>query len=154
MALTERSRAALFRGLSDVLDDEEAVGELLSYFPARDADEPASRDFVDARIANVEARISGVDGRIDGLDGRMDGLDGRIDGLAAKVEALGARMDAGFASVDARFASLEDRMVSGFTQVRAELRSDLHDEVRSFTRWAVGSIVAAVGLLVALGLIG
>ena len=72
MALTERRRAALFRGLSEMLDDEEAVGELLSFFPARDADEPASRDFVDARIANVEARISGVEARVMALEARMD----------------------------------------------------------------------------------
>jgi len=71
MALTERSRSALYRGLSDLLDDEEAVGEMLSNFAARDVDEPASRDFVDARIANVEARVAEVRGEVAGLEQRL-----------------------------------------------------------------------------------
>ncbi|NLV55506.1 MAG: hypothetical protein GXY13_07840, partial [Acidimicrobiales bacterium] len=53
MALSERSRSALCHGLSDVIGDEEAVGEMMSYFPARDVDEPATRDFVAAQIADV-----------------------------------------------------------------------------------------------------
>jgi len=126
MALTERSRAALFRGLSDLLDDEEAVGELLGYFPARDADEPASRDVVDARIGGLEARFDALDARIDALD---------------------VRMRAGFEIVDAR-------MATGFAEQREAMTSALHAEVRTMTRWAVGTIVAAVGLLVALGIIG
>ena len=64
MALTERSRSALFRGLSDVLDDEEAVGEMLSYFPARDTDEPASKDFIDARLSQMDARLSAMEARL------------------------------------------------------------------------------------------
>ncbi len=64
MAMTERSRAALFRGLSDMLDDEEAVGEMLSYFPARDVDEPASKDFIDARLSQMDARLSAMETRL------------------------------------------------------------------------------------------
>jgi hypothetical protein len=130
MALTERSRSALFRGLSEVLDDEEAVGELLSYFPTRDVDEPASRDFVDARIANVESHIAALEARISGVDGRVDALD--------------ARMRAGFESVDAR-------MQAGFAEQREAMASALHAEIRGLTRWAVGTIVAMFGLLIGLG---
>ena len=118
MALTERSRAALFRGLSEALDDEEAVGELLSYFPSRDVDEPASRDFVDARMSRLEASVT----------------------------ALEARMDAGFASVDARMAAL-------FAEQRESLAATMHAEIRTMTRWAVGTIIASAGLLLALGVV-
>lgn len=48
--MTERSRSTLYRGLVDLLDDEEAVGEMMSYFPARDAEEPATKEFVRAEI--------------------------------------------------------------------------------------------------------
>ena len=119
MALTERSRSALFRGLSDVLDDEEAVGELLSYFPTRDMDEPASRDFVDARFTAVDARL----------------------------DVLEARIEAGFESVDAR-------MRAGLAEHREATQAAMHAEIRSLTRWAVGTIVALFGLLIALGVIG
>jgi hypothetical protein len=57
MALTERSRSALYRGLSDLIDDEEAVGEMLSYFPARDTEEPASKEYIDARLSAMETRL-------------------------------------------------------------------------------------------------
>ncbi len=60
MALTERSRSAVYRGLSGIIDDEEAVGEMLSYFPARDVDEPAREDFVRAEIAGVRSEIADV----------------------------------------------------------------------------------------------
>jgi len=110
MALTERSRSALYRGLSDLLDDEEAVGEMLSNFAARDVDEPASRDFVDARIANVEARVAEVRGEVAGIRGEV--------------------------------ASLEQRLMTA-----------MHTEMRTMTQWTIGSMVAFVGVLVAVGLI-
>ena len=110
MALTERSRAALFRGLCDLLDDEEAVSELLSSFPARDADEPASRDFIDARFSQVDARFSEVDAR--------------------------------FSEVDAKLSALEQRLMVA-----------MHAEMRTMTQWTIGSMVAFVGILIALGVI-
>ena len=58
MALTERSRSALYQKLSDLLDEEEAVSQMLSYFPARDVDEPASKEHIDARLSQMEARLT------------------------------------------------------------------------------------------------
>ena len=55
MALTQRSRTFLYQRLTDTLEDEVAVGELLSYFPARDVEEPASTEFVAAQIAAYRA---------------------------------------------------------------------------------------------------
>ena len=71
MPMTERSRAALFRTLSALTDDEEAVGEMLSQFPARDADEPATKDFVRAEIADVRAEIADVRTEIHASANRM-----------------------------------------------------------------------------------
>ena len=50
MALTERNRSALYQGLSTIID-EEAVEEMLSYFPARDVEEPATKEFLRAETA-------------------------------------------------------------------------------------------------------
>jgi hypothetical protein len=55
MSLSERNRAALYHGLCTVIDDEEAVDEMLSHFPARDAEEPATKDFVRAEVATLRA---------------------------------------------------------------------------------------------------
>jgi len=51
MPLTERSRSALYQGLIVVIDDEQAVQEMLSSFPGREGDEPATKDFVRAELA-------------------------------------------------------------------------------------------------------
>jgi len=56
VALTERSRSALYRGFSTIAD-EEAVQEMLSYFPARDVEEPVTKEFLRAELSGVESSI-------------------------------------------------------------------------------------------------
>jgi hypothetical protein len=55
MSMTERSRAALFRGLSGLID-EEAVGEMLASIPP-DTEVLATKDFVRAEIQAATTRI-------------------------------------------------------------------------------------------------
>ena len=57
MALTERSRSALYQGLSVVVADEQAVEEMLSYFPARDVEEPVTKEFLRAELAEFRAEF-------------------------------------------------------------------------------------------------
>lgn len=71
MPLTERSRSALFRGLTQIIDDEEAVDEMLSNFPARAVEEPASDDFARAEIALVHAEIALVRAEIAASEQRL-----------------------------------------------------------------------------------
>jgi hypothetical protein len=59
VAISEKSRSALYQGLVPIAG-EEAVGEMLSYFPARDIDEPVSKEFLRAEIADVKTEIGGV----------------------------------------------------------------------------------------------
>jgi hypothetical protein len=87
MAMTERSRAALYQGLSTVVD-EEAVGEMLSYFPARDVEEPASKEYIERRFAQLDARFAQIDARFAQVDARID--------------VLAADMKAGFAALEQR----------------------------------------------------
>ncbi len=56
MALTNKSRTAIYSGLTDIID-EDAVEEMLTNFPARDIDEPVTRDFLEARLSQMEGRI-------------------------------------------------------------------------------------------------
>ena len=56
MALPERNRSALYQGLSTIVD-EEAVQEMLSYFPARDVEEPVTKEFLRAELSGVESSI-------------------------------------------------------------------------------------------------
>ncbi len=57
MAISEKSRSALYQGLVPIAG-EEAVGEMLSYFPARDVDEPVSKELLRAEIASVKTEIA------------------------------------------------------------------------------------------------
>ena len=73
--MTERSRSARYQRLTDLIDDEDAVGEMLSDVPARDLEEPATKAFVAAQIAVLRADL--VEQR----------------GHAAHVHPVGARRD-------------------------------------------------------------
>ena len=57
MSLTERSRAALYQGLITVINDEQAVQEMMSYFPARDVEEPVTKEFLRAELAANREQI-------------------------------------------------------------------------------------------------
>ncbi len=63
MALSERSRSALYQALSRTVE-EEAVAEMLAHFPARDVEEPVTREHLDRRVAELRgelhAEIAGV----------------------------------------------------------------------------------------------
>lgn len=58
MSLSERSRSTLYHGLSAVIDDEEAVGEMLSHFPTHDLDQPVTRDHLRAELAVLDQRVT------------------------------------------------------------------------------------------------
>lgn len=57
MSLSERSRAVLYRRLTTVIEDEEAVGEMLTNFPATEAERPATKDYVDKVAAEIRVEM-------------------------------------------------------------------------------------------------
>jgi hypothetical protein len=57
MSLSERSRAVLYRRLTTIIEDEEAVGEMLSELTAVEAEQVATKDFVRAEINAATTRI-------------------------------------------------------------------------------------------------
>lgn len=56
MALSEKHRSSIYQGLLQFLGEEEAQA-LLSQFPARDLDVPATKEFVRAEIADVRSEL-------------------------------------------------------------------------------------------------
>ena len=63
MALSTRHRSSIFQTLSPILGEEEAEA-MLSQFPARDLDEPVTKEFVRAEMADVRAAIAQLEARI------------------------------------------------------------------------------------------
>ena len=56
MPISEKSRSAIYQALSPITG-EEAVAEMLAQFPARDLDEPITRDYLDARLAGLRVEM-------------------------------------------------------------------------------------------------
>jgi hypothetical protein len=73
VAISEKSRSALYQGLVPIAG-EEAVGEMLSYFPARDVDEPVSKELLRAEIADVKTEIAAVKVTIADVRTEIEGL--------------------------------------------------------------------------------
>ncbi len=63
MALSGRSRAALYQSLSEIID-EEAVEEMLSHFPSRDLDEPITRGHLDTSVAELRVEVARLRGEL------------------------------------------------------------------------------------------
>lgn len=80
MALSESSRSQIYQGLVNFVG-EEAIGEMMSHFPARDVEEPVTKEFLRAEIADVRSEIAEVRGDINGVRGEIAGLRGEINGL-------------------------------------------------------------------------
>jgi len=57
MSLTERSRHKLYETFTDLVGDDQAVEEMLSYFPARDVEEPVTKEYLRAELAVVRTEI-------------------------------------------------------------------------------------------------
>lgn len=58
MSLTQKSRTEIYRALSELGADPDAVEELLSHFPSRDLDEPVTKEFHRAESATLRAEMA------------------------------------------------------------------------------------------------
>jgi hypothetical protein len=63
VAISEKSRSALYQGLVPIAG-EEAVGEMLSYFPARDVEEPVTKQLLRAEIAGLRTEMHQLHNRL------------------------------------------------------------------------------------------
>jgi hypothetical protein len=55
--MTAKHRSSIYRSLSPLIGEEEAEA-LLSHIPAGELDEPVTKDFLRAELAELEARIN------------------------------------------------------------------------------------------------
>lgn len=178
MAISNKSRAVLLSSLTRLTNDEGAVEEMLANFPARDMDEPASREFIDSRISNLEvgleARFAQIDGRFVKLETTVDSRFATLEADFAKAEvkadARYAEADARFSAVDAkadaRFAEAEARADARFSEAGARtdakfskmetlmaeaetrMMTYIHSEIRSSMRWTIAMVFSLAVVLV------
>ncbi|MGL4298129.1 MAG: hypothetical protein ACRCW4_03550 [Candidatus Neomicrothrix subdominans] len=123
MALTEPNRSVVFRGLSNLLESEEAAVEMMSCLPSTAASEPATKADLDEQSVEVEKRFVEVDKRF--------------------VE-LTAAMQVGFADQNLKLANMETRLMA---HVHAEVQSSMHWTIGVVISFAV-VLVGALALFV------
>ncbi|HMS46954.1 MAG: hypothetical protein WAX12_08160 [Candidatus Microthrix subdominans] len=123
MALTEPNRSVVFRGLSNLLESEEAAVEMMSCLPSTAASEPATKADLDEQSVEVEKRFVEVDKRFVEVDKRF-------------VE-LTAAMQVGFADQNLKLANMETRLMA---HVHAEVQSSMH--------WTIGVVISFAVVLV------
>lgn len=85
-----RYRCALYTGLTRIIGDDQAVEEMLSYFPARDVEEPVTKEFLRAEMADLRAEMHTQLGAV-----RTEVADLRAE-VHVELAAVRADMHAGF----------------------------------------------------------
>ena len=136
MAMTEKSRSALYVGLSSVVE-EEAVQEMLSYFPARDVEEPVTKEFLRAELTEGLARM-GAELR---SEFRAE-LRSEIGGLRSELQS--------------EIGGLRSELQSEIGELRSELqseigglRTELREEIRRMVWVNLGGFVAFAAVIIA-----
>jgi len=127
MALTEKSRSALYLGLSHVID-EEAVEEMLSYFPARDVEESVTKEFLRAELAELEMRLS---------ESLRSELQSEVGSLRSELQS----------EVGSLRSELQSEVGSLRSEMRA-MRSELRDEMRRTVLINIGTLVAFAAVII------
>ena len=134
MSLSQRSRSVIYDGLNRIIEDQEAVEELMSHFPARDLDEPVSKQFHRAETATLRAEmaLSGAE-----LRGEMAEL---ATGLRGEMAELRTDMRA-------EMAELRTDMQVGFAEIRVEMHRGFQRMTVSLAALMVSMSAVTAGLV-------
>jgi hypothetical protein len=129
VALSTRHRSSIFQSLSPLIGEEETEA-MLSQFPARDLDEPVTKEFVRAEIADVRAEMADVRAEIEALRGELHTEVGTLRGeLHTEVGTLRGELHTGIAQLEAR----------------------INDRFREQTMWMAGAMTVGMGLAAGIG---
>jgi HAMP domain-containing protein len=126
MPLTERSRHKLYETFTALIDDETAVQEMLSYFPARDVEEPVTKDFLRAEL---QSEVGAV---------RLEVGELRAE-LHTEIGALRTEMHTEIGAVRAEIG---------------DLRAEVHQMARATQTWIISTGLSLAGLILAVARFG
>ena len=126
MPMTERSRHKLYETFTALIDDETAVQEMLSYFPARDVEEPVTKDFLRAEL---QSEVGAV---------RLEVGELRAE-LHAEIGALRTEMHTEIGAVRAEIG---------------DLRAEMHQMARATQTWIISTGLSLAGVILAVARFG
>jgi hypothetical protein len=168
VALTTKHRSSLYRTLTPIIGEEE-VEALLSQFPARELDEPVTKEFVQAEIAQVRTEIAEFRAEVAAEFGAVRAeMAAEFGAVRAEMAAEHGSVRAEFGSVRAEFGAVRAEMAAEHGSVRAELGSvraefgslraemaqleaRINDRFREQTMWLAGAMTVGMGLAAGIG---
>lgn len=138
MGLTERSRSALYQGLSSIVD-EAAVEEMLSYFPARDIDEPVTTNHLRVEMSGLRTELH-VE-----MAGLRTELRDEIAELRTEVKGEIAELRTEVATeLNDKITGLRSDLKADMTELELRMNDRLNDKFRSMFALTIGANVATV----------
>lgn len=133
MSLSEKSRSAAYHGLTSIIDNEEAVEEMLSYFPARDVEEPVTQEFLRAELGEVRLEIAAFRAE---MVTRSE--------FHAAFEAFRSELGEFKAEMRAEFGEFRSEMRAEFGEFTSEMRGEF-GELRTEMRGEFGEFKSGMG---------
>lgn len=139
MSLTQKSRTEIYRALSELGTDPDAVEEFLSHFPSRDLDEPVTKEFHRAESATLRTEMAEGYGQL-----RTEMAEG-YGQLRTEMAEGAAQLRTEMAEVRAEVAELRTEMHVGF----ADIRTEMHQGFQRMTLSLAAIMVSMTGVTVA-----
>lgn len=138
MALSERSRTTIYHAFEPLVGDE-AIEEMLSYFPARDVEEPVTKEYLDRRLAELDAGLR---------TGLRTELHREIGGLRSELhtEIGGLRTE-----LYQEIGGLRTELHRAIGGLRAELHQEIRAATTRFITWTVSALLGGLGIAFAVG---
>jgi len=140
MALSEKHRRKIYDYLVPELG-EETTSEMMSYFPARDVEEPVTKEFMTGELALVRMEFH------DEIAELRTEMRSEIAELRTEMrtEIAGLRTE-----MRSEIAGLRTEMRSEIAGLRTEFVQTLSSELRNQLQWIVGIQIALLALVVGL----
>jgi uncharacterized membrane-anchored protein YhcB (DUF1043 family) len=150
MSLTQKSRTEIYRALSELGTDPDAVEEFLSHFPSRDLDEPVTKEFHRAESATLRTEMAEGYGQLraemaEGYGQLRTEMAEGYGQLRTEMAEGAAQLRTEMAEVRAEIAELRTEMHVGF----ADIRTEMHQGFQRMTLSLAAIMVSMTGVTVA-----
>jgi len=147
MALSERSRSVLYQGFMSVVEDEQAVQEMMGYFPARDLEEPVTRDFLHAELSGMRTEL------VEFKSGMRAEMVSFKDEMRAEMVSFKDEMRSDMASfkdeMRSEMASFKDEMRTELSSQLEAMRTEFRSELHRVFGWNLAAFVSLAAVIVA-----
>jgi chromosome segregation ATPase len=119
MVMSHETRTELYTRFSEFIQ-KEAVEEMLSEFPLREQDLPASKDYIEQRLAGLQVDLAATETRL--THTIHEEVNGQIGALRSELKSDIGRLDT---KIDSLRTELKGELSGQIGALRTELKSDI-----------------------------